>query len=496
MSTIWNNNYNLLTEYIKEYNKLPTKSITYKDINLGEWANNQRSNYKKNKLSDERIKKLNDIDCWMWNIDDETWNNNYNLLIEYIKEYNKLPTKSTKSITYKNINLGSWVSNQRTNYRENNLSDERINKLNKINIWVWRVEYDSKKSFFENEKNKLKDLHKKEGICALSCKWLFNNGYKKLYNNIVIGKGYHKIKLECLAKEWGVYDEWEKQRHKLMVRNDQQQWTLEIFYQKTKELIEEHGFVPAAEYLRKNGYGTYITYMYSQKITMVDLQKKYNFKKTKWISKNDMYWLSHAECCLANFLYSRGIEIKNGEKYPDEYSKTTGRKYGIYDMHFKAISNDFENKWVNVEIWGDRPNGHSEIEYAIKRKQKESYHENDNLFLGISYKSCYTEDSLKNILNKYIGVIEPYIFKDERDKLFQTTQWTIKDIVIKECKYIMKQNNNILPSEGWFRLRKGGIYENRKIEDWEKDIKINLNTLSVYIKQCGGIRKIRELLCS
>ena len=57
-------------------------------------------------------------------------------------------------------------------------------------------------------------------------------------------------------------------------------------------------------------------------------------------------------------------------------------------------------------------------------------------------------------------------------------------------------NNNVLPSEGWFRLRKGGKYENRNIEDWEKNIKVSLRTLSVYIKQIGGFIKVRKILGS
>lgn len=358
------------------------------------------------------------------------------------------------------------------------------------------------KFLFEYYKNQLKDLYEKYGICALSYKWLRDNEYKDLYNNIVVGKtnvqGDYKITLECLAKEWGVYDDWKNQRHQLMGGRcgRRQVWTIETFQQKTEEIIQEHGFIPAGEYLRKNGYGGYVSYMYSQNIKMSDLQEQYKCKKTKWISKNNMYWASHAECCLANFLYGRGIQIKNGEKYPDDYSYITGRSYGRYDLHFKATLNNFEDKWIKVEVWGDKPNGHSEIEYALKRKQKEDFHKNDSLFLGISYKQCYIEDALQNILKKYIGIIKPYIFKDERDNFFKTTQWTLKDIVIKECKYIMKHNNNILPPEGWFRFRKGGKYENRKIENWEKNIKINLNTLTVYIEKVGGFPKIREILGS
>ena len=361
----------------------------------------------------------------------------------------------------------------------------------------WSMWRQNQNFAFEYYKQNLMDLFKEKGICVLSYKWLCDNGYKNLYNNIVIGRKGYKTTFESLAEEWGVHNEWKNQRHSSMVKErGNQLWTAETFDKRTNEIIQEYGYVPAAEYLRKNGFGGYVSYMYQNNITMSDLEKKYQFQKNKWVSKNGMHWRSHAECCLANFLYARGIEIKNGERYPDKYAEITGRPYGLYDLHFKSTFNDFQNKWIKVEVWGDTPNGHSEIEYALKRKQKEEFHKNDNLFLGVSYKQCYVEDELQNTLEKYIGIIAPYIFKDERDKLFQTTQWTQADIVMKECKYIMQQNNNVLPSEGWFRLRKGGKYENRNIEDWEKNIKVSLRSLSVYIKQIGGIRKVRKILGS
>ena len=489
----WNDNFELLKQYVLEYKKIPpSNNQLYNDVKLGEWASRQRRNYNKKKLSKDRINKLESIDYWMWNITSETWNNNFELLKQYVIEYNKIPPSNNQ--LYKNVRLGKWVTRQRLDYNKKKLSKDKINKLECVNFWIWKEKKINHKENFNKEKEKIINLYYKYGIKALSYKWLCDNGYKSLYNNIVIGKGGYKIKLEDLSKELKIHNEWKNQRHILQVKDSEQLWTPDNFYNITKELIKEYGTIPAAEFLRNKGYGSYISYMYSNNIKMEDLQKEHNFKKTKWISKNDMFWLSHAECCLANFLYSRGIEIKNGEKYPKEYNLQTNRKYGIYDLHFKGKINEYENKWISVEVWGDKPNGHSEIEYSIKRKQKELFHINDSLFLGISYKICYNEKSLEELLKKYIGVINPYIFKDERDKLFKTTQWTILDIVIKDCKYIMDNNNNILPPEGWFRLRKKSKYENRIINDWEKNIKTNLNTLSVYIKQCGGIRKIRKTL--
>ena len=61
-------NYNLLKEYIEENNELPKYSTSYKNVRLGNWINSQRQNYKKKKLSQERIKLLENIDNWVWKI--------------------------------------------------------------------------------------------------------------------------------------------------------------------------------------------------------------------------------------------------------------------------------------------------------------------------------------------------------------------------------------------------------------------------------------------
>ena len=62
----WNMKYKLLKKYIEQHKKLPVCSTNYKDINIGLWVSRQITNYNKNKLSSEKIDKLNDIDIWKW----------------------------------------------------------------------------------------------------------------------------------------------------------------------------------------------------------------------------------------------------------------------------------------------------------------------------------------------------------------------------------------------------------------------------------------------
>ena len=135
LNNIWLQNYNLLKDYISEFGKLPTTNTQYKDINIGKWCGTQRSNYKRHKLTQNKINKLENIREWYWLLYNK-WNDSYQLLKKYVQENNKLPLQKIK---YKEINIGVWCNNQRKNYKKGQLPQIKIDKLNKINGWYWEL---------------------------------------------------------------------------------------------------------------------------------------------------------------------------------------------------------------------------------------------------------------------------------------------------------------------------------------------------------------------
>ncbi|MEI7817350.1 MAG: hypothetical protein WCI45_09190, partial [Desulfuromonadales bacterium] len=145
-------------------------------------------------------------------------------------------------------------------------------------------------------------------------------------------------------------------------------------------IIKEFGYLPPAEWLRKNGYGTLVTSLYASGSTFAHLRNelKANESSSFVISKNGMRWRSHPEASFSNFLYARGIEHELGRKYPDDYAAYSGRNYGYFDVQFL----DKSKRWCDVEIWGEKPNGHRENFYALKRKIKENYNMKNPRFLG------------------------------------------------------------------------------------------------------------------
>ena len=87
-----------------------------------------------------------------WTIEDQ-WNRFYNLFVEYSKEFNIYEVR--QDFIYKGFKLGKWVSKQRKAFKDNNLSQERIDKLNAVNF-VWKSSYKGYVNI--NEYNQLTDI--------------------------------------------------------------------------------------------------------------------------------------------------------------------------------------------------------------------------------------------------------------------------------------------------------------------------------------------------
>ena len=78
---LWNDRFDLLNEYVKEYNKLPTSLTEYKGIKIGGWLQNQRTAYKKGNLPEECSRLLNDTYPFWCSSLKEIEDGNKNLLI-------------------------------------------------------------------------------------------------------------------------------------------------------------------------------------------------------------------------------------------------------------------------------------------------------------------------------------------------------------------------------------------------------------------------------
>lgn len=137
----WQVKYNLLLKYVEEFDRLPTRSCTYKNTKLGDWVHTQRQAKKDKgtgKMTPARIAALESVPGWFWKVDlDATWQTTCDLLCNYVEEYGRLPSQSC---TYKNVKLGSWIDNQRSVKKGRGrckMTPDRITALEKVPGWKW-----------------------------------------------------------------------------------------------------------------------------------------------------------------------------------------------------------------------------------------------------------------------------------------------------------------------------------------------------------------------
>jgi len=138
----WMLTYNMVVKFVEEEGRLPSSMSKNKyERKLGYWCSDRRKNYK-NKLSDERIEKLNMVRGWYWDFDeirDEQWNFKLELVIEYkdLHNGNKKNWLPQSRTVYRNERIGSWLHTQKTALKNGTLSAERIQKLDE-KLLGWR----------------------------------------------------------------------------------------------------------------------------------------------------------------------------------------------------------------------------------------------------------------------------------------------------------------------------------------------------------------------
>uniref|UniRef100_A0A6C0LGB8 Helicase ATP-binding domain-containing protein n=1 Tax=viral metagenome TaxID=1070528 RepID=A0A6C0LGB8_9ZZZZ len=206
----WNEKLDIIKEYIKTFNKLPP--ITNNDENvkkLGKWISHQKDNYSKNKgimkvdsSIREKWKQFENENYELFKSNEEVWDIRYNALLQFVEQYDKLPSPTAKEHTEKT--LGYWVANQKKNYKTKiGLMNEEtlIRKEWKELITKYDYLFKSNQELWTDNKIKLEEYIQKYNklppIRVKLGRWVSHQKqhYKKKGNNI--------IENEDTRKKWG-----------------------------------------------------------------------------------------------------------------------------------------------------------------------------------------------------------------------------------------------------------------------------------------------------
>jgi hypothetical protein len=209
----WESNFIKLHTFRIEHGHCRVPNRYEADRNLGQWVSNQRFQYLKSNLSQDRIIRLESIG-FTWDVLSEDWDLNFNKLVSFYNAYGHCRV----SERYKSDpRLGQWVSRQRKFYANGKLTQDRISSLEGIcfewdpYITDWELSF-SKLESYKNEhghcrvpKNFKKDL--------LLSQWVSSQRRSYLKGKLPLDR---IARLESLGFEWDPFSsDWETSFSKL-----------------------------------------------------------------------------------------------------------------------------------------------------------------------------------------------------------------------------------------------------------------------------------------
>lgn len=126
----WEESYEIMREYKEEFGHCDVvKGTEYRDYNLHSWVIYQRKMFKKGKLVEEQIERLNEIG-FIWDKLVYDWMIAYDILKEYYEEYGH--SNPLRGQLYRDFSIGDWVRSQRVRLKNNRLRDGEKELLDQL----------------------------------------------------------------------------------------------------------------------------------------------------------------------------------------------------------------------------------------------------------------------------------------------------------------------------------------------------------------------------
>ena len=168
----WDLRYGELIKYKKKFGDCNVPSNWPNNKQLGTWVSTQRRNYRKGRLKDVRIKRLEEIG-FVWNPIESHWEEMFEALKEYKKIRGDLNVHKDQWIN--NLPIGEWLTTQRANYRNKTLSEDRIKRLEDIGlVWKEDLSEEERPMIWEEMLEALKEYKEEHGDCDVHSTWSEN----------------------------------------------------------------------------------------------------------------------------------------------------------------------------------------------------------------------------------------------------------------------------------------------------------------------------------
>ncbi len=138
LNDLWEAAFARLQEFTNRegHANVPTDFKTGNGFRLGNWVHKQRNAVNRASLDNERRHRLSALPGWVWHKFTGLWEAGFAILVGFVgREGHARVTQGF--VTSDGYRLGTWVSKQRSVYREGKLDIENINRLAALPGWVW-----------------------------------------------------------------------------------------------------------------------------------------------------------------------------------------------------------------------------------------------------------------------------------------------------------------------------------------------------------------------
>jgi hypothetical protein len=190
-NTAWENKFAELCKFKKNYGHCNVPQGYTENLSLGAWVTKQRSQYKKGKLLEEQIQRLEEI-AFDWDPLKTEWESKFAELCKFKKNYGhcNIPRGYTE-----NLSLGAWVTTQRALYKKGKISAERIQTLEEIGF-----DWDPLKTAWENKFAELREFKKEHGHCNVPDNYRKNSLLGKWVGNQRVAYNKDKLSAEQIRR--------------------------------------------------------------------------------------------------------------------------------------------------------------------------------------------------------------------------------------------------------------------------------------------------------
>ncbi|MFP3727892.1 helicase associated domain-containing protein [Priestia filamentosa] len=161
-NALWEQHYEKLVNFKQQHSHTLVPQDFEEDKTFAKWVATQRYQNNKGLLEEDKVKKLDEID-FIWDVGEYKWNEYFKALKEFRKENGHVQVPI--SFVKEEIPLGRWLANQKSGYKRNTLTEEKVEKLKELGAIGTTYKGDWEQGF-----NALSNFKKQYGHCNVTRK--------------------------------------------------------------------------------------------------------------------------------------------------------------------------------------------------------------------------------------------------------------------------------------------------------------------------------------